>query len=65
MAVAMKGLRVKPAYEDLVGVAVSDELYNVKDSCNRDATFLRNCFVLKSIRWRRYEGDGKTARTVE
>ena len=30
MTVAMKGLRVRPRYEELVGVAVSDKLYNVK-----------------------------------
>ena len=43
MAVAMRGLRLKPKYEDLIGVAVSDKLYNVKFP-NRDAQFLRNVF---------------------
>ena len=40
MAVAMQGLRVRPQYEDLVNVAVSDKLYNIKFP-NRDAKFLR------------------------
>ncbi len=46
MAISMKGLRLKPKYEDLIGVAVSDKLYNIKFP-NRDATFLRNgfCFI--------------------
>ena len=30
MAVAMKGLRVKPTYEQLIGVAVSDGLEQIK-----------------------------------
>ena len=30
MAVALRGLRLKPKYEDLIGVAVSDKSYNVK-----------------------------------
>ena len=29
MAVAMKGLRVKPTYEQLIGVAVSDGLEQI------------------------------------
>ena len=44
MATALRGLRVKPSYEQLVGVAFSDELENIT-SPNRDATFLRNGFV--------------------
>ena len=38
MASSMKGLRVKPNYESLINVAVSDKLYNIKFP-NRDATF--------------------------
>ena len=38
MAISMKGLRFKPKYEDLIGVAVSDQLYNIKFPY-RDATF--------------------------
>ena len=34
----MEGLRLKPNYGDLIGVAVSDKLYNIKFP-NRDATF--------------------------
>ena len=29
MAVAIRGLRVRPKYEDSIGVAVSDHLYNI------------------------------------
>ena len=28
MTVEMKGLRLRPRYEELIGVAVSDKLYN-------------------------------------
>ena len=48
MAIALRGLRVKPSYEQLIGVAFSDELENVKFP-NRDATFLRNGFVLSQL----------------
>jgi hypothetical protein len=55
MAVAMKGLRLKPTYEQLIGVAVSDELRNIKFP-NRDETFLRNGFVLSQL-----DGEGQRA----
>ena len=48
MSIAIKGLRVKPNYEGLVNVAVSDKLYNIKFP-NRDATFLRNGCVLSQL----------------
>ena len=38
MAVAMRGLRLKPKYADLIGVVVSGKLYNIKFP-NRDAEF--------------------------
>ena len=38
MAIAMRGLRVHPQYEDLLGVAKSDVLENVKFP-NRHAKF--------------------------
>ena len=57
MAVAMKGLRLKPKYEDLISVAVSDKLCKIK-SPNRDAQFLRNCFVLSQL-------DGEGMRVME
>ena len=38
MANSMKGLRLKPSYEQLIGVAVSDDLQHIKFP-NRDATF--------------------------
>ena len=57
MSIAIKGLRVKPNYEGLINVAVSDKLYNVKFP-NRDATFLRNGFVLSQL-------DGEGMRQME
>ena len=45
MPIAIKGLRVKPNYEGLINVAVSDKLYNIKFP-NRDAKFLREGFIL-------------------
>jgi hypothetical protein len=57
MAVAMRGLRLRPTYEQLIGVAVSDELRNIKFP-NRDATFLRNGFVLSQL-------DGEGTRAME
>ena len=57
MAVAMRGLRLKPTYENLIGVAISDELYNIEFP-NRDAQFLRNGVVLSQL-------DGEGARIME
>jgi len=57
MAQSIKGLRLKPTYEDLIGVAVSDELRNIKFP-NRDASFLRNGFVLSQL-------DGEGQRVME
>ena len=48
MAIAMRGLRVKPSYEQLVNVAVPDGLEQIKFP-NRDASFLRNGFVLSQL----------------
>ena len=39
----MQGLRVKPSYEDLINVAVPDELQNIEFP-NRDAEFLREIY---------------------
>ena len=55
MANAIKGLRLKPTYESLINVAVSDHLYNIKFP-NRDASFLRNGFVLSQL-----DGEGQRA----
>ena len=44
----MQGLKPKPNYEGLINVAVSDKLCNIKFP-NRDATFLRNGFVLSQL----------------
>ena len=57
MPIAMKGLKLKPKYEHVMNVAVSDKLYDIK-SPNRDAQFLRNGFVLSQL-------DGEGARTME
>ena len=59
MAIAMQGLKVRRQYEDLIGVAFSDGLGNIKFP-NRNVSFLRwVCPV--AIRWRRDEDNGKTA----
>ena len=52
MAIAMRGLRIKPTYEDLIGLAKSDELEHVRFP-NRDASFLRNGLLLSQL-----DGDG-------
>jgi len=57
MANAIKGLRLKPTYEELINVAVSDGLENIKFP-NRDASFLRNGFVLSQL-------DGEGMRQME
>ena len=44
----MGGLRFKPTYEDLIGVAVSVKLYKSKFP-NRNASFRRNGFVLSQL----------------
>ena len=59
MAVAMRGLRFRPQYEDLIGVAVSDELYNIKFP-NRNAQFLRNWFILSQL-----DGEGQRAMEMQ
>ena len=48
MAIATRGLRVHPQYEDLIGVANSGGLDNVLFP-NRDATFLRDGFILSQL----------------
>ena len=53
----MQGLKLKRNYEDLINVAVSDEVYNVKFP-NRDSSFLRNGFVMSQL-------DGEGMRTMQ
>ena len=53
----MKGLRLKPTYEQLIGVAVSDGLGHM-EFLNRDASFLRKGFVLSQL-------DGEGMRAME
>ena len=57
MTIAMQGLRLKPTYEQLIGVAASSGLEQIKPP-NRNATFLRNGFVLSQI-------DGEGMRIME
>ena len=47
MAIAMRGLKVKPNYEGLINVAVGDNI--ILNFINSDATFLRNGFVLSQL----------------
>ena len=44
MAIAMRGLRVRPQYEQLIGVAKSDGIEQIKFP-NRDAKVLREGFI--------------------
>ena len=48
MAIAMRGLRVRPQSEDLVGVAYSDGLEQIKFP-NRSAKFSREGFILSQL----------------
>ena len=48
MAIAMRGLTVKPSYEQLVGVASSDGLGQIKFP-NRDAKFIRDGVSLSQL----------------
>ena len=48
MTHAMHGLRVKPTYEQLIGVSVSDGLEHIKFP-NRDAKQLREGFVMSQL----------------
>ena len=57
MAQAMKGLRLKPSYGQLINVAVSDGLEHTKFP-NRNAQFLRHGFILSQL-------DGEGARIME
>ena len=61
MTNSMQGLRVKPTYGDLIHVAVSDGLENIKFP-NRDSTFFKKWLCNVTIGWGRNENDGKTTR---
>ena len=54
---SMKGLRIKPTYGQLIGVAVSDDLGHIRFP-NRNASFLRNCCILSQL-------DGEGMRQME
>ena len=57
MAIAMKGLKVRPQYEDLIGVAKPDGLENVKCP-NRSAKCLREGSILSQL-------DGENKRQMQ
>ena len=57
MSISMKGLRLKPTYEDLIGVAVSDDLQHKVSKQIRHV--FEKWVCIKPIRWRRYEVDGE------
>ena len=57
MSYAIQGLKVKPSYEQLINVAVSDGLEQIKFP-NRDASFLRNGYILSQL-------DGEGHRQME
>ena len=61
MAIAMQGLRLKPTYEQLIGVAASDGLEQIKFP-NRGATFFKTCFCFKSIRRGGYASYGRSTK---
>ena len=61
MAYAMQGLRLKPTYEQLIGVAVSDGLENVKFP-NRNATFFKKWVHTVTIRWGGGQNYGRPAK---
>ena len=62
MAIAMQGLRLKPTYEQLIGVAASDGLEQIKFP-NRNAQFLFKQWVCSiTIRWGGYENYGRSAK---
>ena len=48
MAIAMRGLKVKPSYEQLIGVASSDGLEQIEIP-SRGAKFLRCGFILSQL----------------
>ena len=49
MAIAMQGLRPKPTYEQLIGVAASDGLEQIKFP-NRNAQFFKKWLCSITIR---------------
>ena len=48
MAIAMKGLRVRPQHEELIGVAFPDGLGNIEFP-NRGAKVVREGFILSQL----------------
>ena len=57
MAIALQGLKVRRQFEDLIGVAFSNGLDNIKFP-NRNASCLKNGFVMSQL-------DGEGMRTME
>ena len=62
MAIAMRGLKVKPSYEQLVGVATSYGLGNMKFR-NRGSTFFKKWFYVITTWWGGHEANAVTAGT--
>ena len=58
MAFAMKGLRLKPTYGDLISVAVTDGLEHIKFPNRNASLFLRNGVILNQL-------DGEGMRAME
>ena len=48
MAIATRGLRVRPQYEGLIGAAKSDNVQNIKFP-NTDAKILRDGFISSQL----------------
>ena len=60
MANAMRGLRVKPSYEQLINAAVSDGLEQIKFP-NRNI-MAKEWFCSITIRWRRNASYGRSTK---
>ena len=61
MANAMRGLRIKPSYEQLINVAVSDGLEQIKFP-NRNATLFKKWLCSITSRWRRNASYGRSTK---
>ena len=57
----MRGLRVRPQSEELIGIAKSDGLENTKCPNRERCESSSRRFYFKSTWWRRDAGNGKTA----
>ena len=62
MANAMRGLRIKPPYEQLINVAVPDGSEQIK-SPNRNATVFKEWVCSITMRWRWNASYGRSKET--